>query len=110
MQYNFEWDTAKAKKNLRDHKVSFERASQVFADPFMLSIGDEVMNMKEEYDFSGGVRGRFYRPNVHLNLPVYLDDDIAEFVQKYAQQKKVDVQTVVNRILRSNKEMLQALQ
>ncbi|MGB3062371.1 MAG: hypothetical protein WBE17_21805, partial [Anaerolineae bacterium] len=69
-----------------------------------------VMNMKEEYDFSGGVRGRFYRPNVHLNLPVYLDDDIAEFVQKYAQQKKVDVQTVVNRILRSNKEMLQALQ
>ena len=67
------------------------------------------MVMKKEYDFSKGVRGKFYRPNVRLNLPVYLDDDIAEFVQKYAKRKKVDAQTVVNEILRSNKEMLQAL-
>lgn len=65
--------------------------------------------MKKEYDFSKGVRGKFYRPNARLNLPVYLDDDIAEFVQKYAKQKKVDVQTIVNEILRGNKEMLQAL-
>ena len=65
--------------------------------------------MKKEYDFSKGVRGKFYRPNVRLNLPIYLDEDIADFVQKYAQRKKLDVQTVVNEILRSNKEMLQAL-
>lgn len=65
--------------------------------------------MKKEYDFSKGVRGKFYHPNVRLNLPVYLDDDIAEFIQKYAKQRKVDVQTVVNEILRGNKEMLQAL-
>jgi ABC-type uncharacterized transport system involved in gliding motility auxiliary subunit len=45
---------------------------------------------------------------VRLNLPIYLDEDIADFVQKYAQRKKLDVQTVVNEILRSNKEMLQA--
>jgi len=63
----------------------------------------------EEYDCSKGVRGKFYRPNVRLNLPIYLDEDIADFVQKYAQRKKLDVQTVVNQILRSNKEMLQAL-
>jgi hypothetical protein len=67
------------------------------------------MTMKKEYDFSKGVRGKFYRPNVRLNLPIYLDEDIAEFVQKYARQKKVDAQTVVNEILRGNKEMLQAL-
>jgi hypothetical protein len=67
-------------------------------------------DMKEEYDFSKGVRGKFYRPDTRLNLPVYLDDDIAEFVQKYARQKKVDMQTVVNEMLRRNKEMLQALQ
>lgn len=65
--------------------------------------------MKKEYDFSKGVRGKFYRPNVRLNLPVYLDDDIAEFVQKYAKHKKVDMQTVVNDILRNNKEMIQSL-
>jgi hypothetical protein len=66
--------------------------------------------MKKEYDFSKGVRGKFYRPNVRLNLPIYLDEDIAEFIQKYAKRKKVDAQTVVNRLLRGNKEMIQAIQ
>lgn len=66
--------------------------------------------MKKEYDFSKGVRGKFYHPNVRLKLPIYLDDDIAELVQKYAERKKVDVQTVVNEILRNNKEMIQAPQ
>ncbi len=66
--------------------------------------------MKKEYDFSKGVRGKFYRENVRLNLPIYLDKDIADFVQKYAKQKKVDSQTVVNAMLRGNKEIIQALQ
>lgn len=65
--------------------------------------------MKKEYDFSKGTRGKFYRPNARLNLPVYLDDDIADFTQRYARRKKVDAQTVVNEILRNNKEMLQSL-
>jgi hypothetical protein len=65
--------------------------------------------MKKEYDFSRGIRGKFYRPNAKLKLPVYLDDDIAEFVEKYARRKKANVQTVVNDILRANKEMIQTL-
>jgi len=66
--------------------------------------------MKKEYDLSKGVRGKFYRPNARLNLPVYLDADVAEFIQKFAKQKKVDTQTVVNKILRGNKEIIQAIQ
>jgi hypothetical protein len=68
-----------------------------------------VIDMKKEYDFSKGVRGKFYRPNVRLNLPIYLDKDIAEFVRKYAKRKKVDAQTVVNKLLRGNKEIIQAV-
>lgn len=67
--------------------------------------------MRPEYDFEnmkGGVRGKFYHPNVQLKLPVYLDDDTAEFVEKYAEQKKVDVQTVVNEILRRNQKLLKS--
>lgn len=52
--------------------------------------------MKKEYDFLKGVRGKFYREGVRLNLPIYLDKDIADFVQKVAKQKKMDFQTVVN--------------
>lgn len=66
--------------------------------------------MKKEYDFSNGVRGKFYRPDIRLNLPIYLDEDIAEFVNKYAKRKKTDAGTVVNRLLRNNKEIIQSFQ
>jgi len=32
--------------------------------------------MKKEYDFSKGERGKFYKPDVQLNLPVYLEPDV----------------------------------
>ena len=66
--------------------------------------------MKKEYNFSKGVRGKFYRANTKLNLPVYLDADVAEFIQQFAKKKKVDSQTVVNAMLRGNKEIIQAIQ
>jgi hypothetical protein len=31
--------------------------------------------MKKEYDFSKGERGKFYRPDIQLNLPVYPEPD-----------------------------------
>jgi hypothetical protein len=65
--------------------------------------------MKKEYDFSKGERGKFYRAGARLNLPIYLDEDIADFVKRYAEDKEMDVQTVVNTIIRTNKEMIQAL-
>ena len=34
--------------------------------------------MKKEYDFSKGERGKFFRPNAELNLPVYLEPDVAK--------------------------------
>jgi len=30
----FEWDSAKADSNLRDHRITFSFASRVFLDPF----------------------------------------------------------------------------
>lgn len=66
--------------------------------------------MKKEYDFSKGVRRKFYRANAGLNLPIYLDADVAKFVQKFAKRKKVDSQTIVNNLLRNNKAMIQSIQ
>jgi hypothetical protein len=34
--------------------------------------------MKKEYDFSKGQRGKFFRPNAELNIPVYLEPDVAK--------------------------------
>jgi hypothetical protein len=43
--------------------------------------------MRKEYDFSKGERGKFYRPDMKLNIPVYLDDEVSEFVEKLHQKK-----------------------
>lgn len=58
--------------------------------------------MKAEYDFSKGERGKFFRRDMKINLPVYLDDDVFEYVEKIAKKKNIDIQTVVNQILKSD--------
>ncbi len=63
--------------------------------------------MKKEYDFSKGARGRFFRPKVQLNLPVYLDADVAAWVKKFAKRNKLDAQSAVNNLLRNSKGMAQ---
>lgn len=56
--------------------------------------------MKKEYDFSKAERGKFYRPDVKLNLPIYLDEEVLAFVQRIARRRKTDLSSVVNRFLR----------
>ena len=41
----FEWDDAKAEANLRRHKLSFQAATRVFEDPFVLIEQD----LSEDY-------------------------------------------------------------
>lgn len=48
MNYNFEWNPDKAKKNIRKHKVSFDRATSIFRDPNAVSIVDEGHSKNEE--------------------------------------------------------------
>ncbi len=43
--------------------------------------------MKKEYDFSKGVRGKFYNADAEFNLPIYLEPEIAEFIKKLAAEK-----------------------
>jgi len=66
--------------------------------------------MRKEYDFSRAERGKFYRRNLRLSLPIYLEADVADFVDRLARKKKVDAQTAVNRILRTNKQLIQSIQ
>ncbi len=56
--------------------------------------------MRKEYDFSKGERGKFYRPNVELNLPIYLEPDIAKFIRELARRKKLPIELLINNWLR----------
>jgi len=58
--------------------------------------------MKKEYDFSKGERGKFFRPDVELNIPVYLEPQIAEAVQEHARKRNTNMGSLVNEWLRKN--------
>ena len=58
--------------------------------------------MKKEYDFSKGARGKFFRPDIELNIPVYLEPQVAEAVREHARKRNTNVGTLVNEWLRQN--------
>ena len=74
------------------------------------SSNTRIEKMKEEYDFSKGERGKFFRSDIKLNLPVYLDDDVLEFVEKIAKKKNMDIQSVVNQMLKSDIKIAEVIQ
>jgi hypothetical protein len=65
--------------------------------------------MKKEYDFSKGERGKFYHQNLRIHLPIYLDQESLEFVEKIAKKKKADLTSVVNEIIKGDKELAKTL-
>ena len=65
--------------------------------------------MKEEYDFSKAERGKFYRPDVTLNIPIYLEAENLVFVQKLAKKKRADMSKIVNDLIRSDIQMARVL-
>jgi len=67
-------------------------------------------SMKKEYDFTKGVRGKFHRPGLKLNLPVYLDEEALAFVQRIARKKKTDISSVVNELILSDKRLAEAIE
>ena len=48
MRYYFEWDPDKADLNIRKHKVSFQRAAEVFKDPHAISIFNDEHSQEED--------------------------------------------------------------
>jgi hypothetical protein len=63
--------------------------------------------MRKEYDFSKGVRGKFYRPNIELNIPIYLEPDVAKFVQELAKKKNMELEALINDWLRKNIDFIE---
>jgi hypothetical protein len=52
--------------------------------------------------FLKGERGKFYRPGVELNIPVYLDPDVAKVVRQRARKTDASIGAVVNEWLRKD--------
>lgn len=65
--------------------------------------------MKEQYDFSKGVRGKFYNPNAVFQLPVYLDEQVQGYLAAKAQAKGVELSALVNDLLKREIDLVEAM-
>ena len=65
--------------------------------------------MKSEYDFSKGERGKFYHPDAQLELPIYLEEDVMKYLSRQASAKGVEVEKLVNEILRRDIALIEAI-
>jgi len=59
----------------------------------------EEFELQAEYDFSQGIRGRFFRPK-KVTTTIRIDNDILLFFKKLATEKKSAYQTLMNEALR----------
>ena len=55
--------------------------------------------LEDNYDFTDGIRGRFYKPK-KIPTSMRLDNDILIFLKKQASEKKIAYQTLINNLLR----------
>ena len=62
--------------------------------------------MKDEYDFTNAEQGKFYVPVEKIELPIYLDKDISEFLRQ-KQGDYNNLQSLVNDLLRKDIEIAQ---
>ncbi len=68
-----------------------------------------MSEMRKEYDFSQGERGKFFKKNAKYNFPVYLEDEIFDYLEKIAKRRKADVSSVVNQLLRSDIQLIESV-
>jgi len=65
--------------------------------------------MKPEYDFSTGERGKFFRPNAELRLPIYLSADVQTYLAERAAQKGIPLGEMVNTLLKQEIQMIESV-
>ncbi len=66
--------------------------------------------MKAEYDFLNAEQGKFYHANATFHYPIYLEPDVDSFLNKIAEEKNIDLQVLVNELLRNNIKIIQSIQ
>ena len=62
--------------------------------------------MEDSYDFSKGVKGKFYIRESEIELPIYLDKKNQEFYLNISREKKVALSKIVNDFLTKDREII----
>lgn len=66
-------------------------------------------DMPDEIDFTQGTRGKFFKPNAKLNLPVYLDHDVQAYLSEIATKKGIALSELANDLLKREIGIIEAV-
>lgn len=76
-------------------------------NPVTKSTSDD--DIPSEIDFSKGERGKFFKSNAVLHLPVYLDANVQDSLADIAAKKGVELSTLANELLKREIDIIEAL-
>jgi hypothetical protein len=65
-------------------------------------------DMKDEYDFRGAQRGKFFKQDAVLVPPVRLEPEILRYLLERAQARGATLDELVNDLLRKDIELIEA--
>jgi hypothetical protein len=87
-----------------------EDGNKVIAMGTQSNPHDDMGNddIPSEIDFSKGVRGKFFKPGARMNLPVYLEAEVQDYLTDRARARGIDVAQLVNELLKKDIELIEA--
>ena len=67
--------------------------------------------MKDEYDFTNAEQGKFYRPIEELDIPIYLDKEVKEYLLRNIKEKDISysLNKIVNSLIKKDIEISKEL-
>ncbi|PCH53106.1 MAG: hypothetical protein COC20_01170 [Cellvibrionales bacterium] len=65
--------------------------------------------MREEYDFSKGERGKFFKPGSKINLPLYLEAEVLDYFEAKAKAKGIELNVMVNDLLKKDIALIEGI-
>lgn len=64
--------------------------------------------MDDEYDFSKGERGKFFREGATLVPPVHLDPEVLRYLTERAAAQGTSLNALVNQLLKADIEVIKS--
>jgi len=65
--------------------------------------------MKPEYDFKNAERGKLFRSGAVLRMPIYLEPEVQDYLAAKAQAKNIDLDDLVNDLLKQEIRVAESL-
>jgi hypothetical protein len=68
-----------------------------------------IILTREEYDFSGAERGKYFDPEAQYSVPLYLEAEVLSYFAAKAKAEGVDLNVLVNDLLKKDIDLIEGV-